>query len=340
MTDEKGTPDEIPPLRDPLKELRDKIIELHSNGMSYPAIMRMIGVQGSKDSAEFKAQEAALRRFANGDGLPAHLRLKALHSLREQLPNMDVLDVLLYAEEEKECRSLDQHLRAFYDIKKDRVEELDRQAAGNFLVYKEPISRKLEGMIRSYAKIEKRPGLMSPFMMALEYHKIVYESRAGWTSVGHDYYSGVCTKKDSCLVLFMRQNPSGAIKNMVFDEVAIDAESGLIMYGFGHMIETCDSHSEGRVATGRCAIQRIPEWVSNEQIYALVDLVPREAADDMFANHVLGKRTTPEAEKPEKVWPKLPPIDIGKADGGHPSQVPKSGQPEPTKPMPEAKNDD
>ena len=207
-------------------------------GVSRPEFLRMIGVP---DSRQFESHVRSLARFEEGaGGLAPYLRAKLLQHFRRKLPHMDILDFSLYATEATECGNLHLQLKAFHKIPDGRVDEVAPQASGRFFWYKKPVNpNRKNRILRSYAKIQ-RPTPSASFLMAIEYQKAVFESVDIGHQVDHDFFMGICTKKDGVLVLPMRQLHHGAIKTIYVDAMAVDTDNGLINRGFGVAMETCD----------------------------------------------------------------------------------------------------
>ena len=144
-------------------------------------------------------------------------------------------------------------------------------------------------LLRSYAKIQ-RPEPTADFLMIIEYQKAVLESNAVGRQIDHDFFTGICTKKDSVVVLVMRQLHEGAVKTVYLDNLHIDRGGGLINRAFGQAVEICDNYSPHRMAYSPCAIQRIPDNLSHEAIDALIDNVPGNRVDEIISNYVFRGR--------------------------------------------------
>lgn len=295
MRNDSGTTDGSDAEESPVElgeddQLREAVRQrLELDNMSLGKLLGLVGFP--RTSEGFDAMRKSLGRFLKGDGrLSHHLYVRLINLCRDRLPNHDVLTPAFYSGFEKMCAAMNRSVGDFNRVRSDRFAELKMQAQGRFLLYKRPVNPRLSGwIIRSYCRIWAASTTSGNVMMVAEHQDGTFGNRDIGSEVVHDFYVGICTKKDGVLTLILRHLINGAIKNIYFDNTGFDSTTKLITSGYGLAVETCDSFSPGRLALSGCVLKRIPENFTFREISALTNFAHRENIDQEIASHVYGE---------------------------------------------------
>jgi hypothetical protein len=179
-----------------VEQLQERVRNyLRENGVSRPEFLREIWIERS--DSNFDTYVKTIERFEGGSSahLQPHLRAKLLDFFRDDLPELDVLDLSFYLEHIPICEEFYEQVRKFYSIRPNRIEELKKQALGRFFMYKKPVNPHNQHLIlRTYAKI-LIPEATHNFAMVMEYQKCTYESEDVGKQIDHDFYVGFATRR-------------------------------------------------------------------------------------------------------------------------------------------------